>query len=551
MYTRLTRSGGRTYLQLVESYRDERGKPRQRVVANLGRLDRLTDKDLEPLIGGLQRALGRVPDAGAEIRFESARPFGDLYALHQLWVELGLDEALRWALRSSRRGFDAEALVRAMVFNRLCEPQSKLGVLRWLETVAMPAMPASLTHDQLLRAMDALLEHIDAVEQRVAGLLRPLLDDRLSVVFYDLTTVRVHGEAEAAGGELRQFGLSKDTGGFARQFVLGVVQSAEGLPLMHTVEPGNVAETQTLQPMLERVLERFAVERLVVVADRGLLSLDNVAELEALAERTGRGIEFILAVPTRRYGELADAVIGLDASEGLAEGRYGGHRLIVAYDAEAAERQRAARREKLAELIGFGEELAAKLDRQDEGASARGRRATDRGAFARFHRRVLEAQMSRFLSIDFEAERFRFDENTAAIERAEALDGKLVLLSNVEDLPAAEIVERYRALADIERGFRVLKSDIEIAPVYHRLPDRIRAHALICFLALLLHRIMRSRLKAAGSPLSPQRALATLRQIQRHRVAIGGRPLERTGRLGGEQLQLFRDLGLEGPAEAV
>jgi len=215
------------------------------------------------------------------------------------------------------------------------------------------------------------------------------------------------------------------------------------------------------------------------------------------------------------------------------------------------QRQRAARREKLAELIGFGEELAAKLDRQDEGASARGRRATDRGAFARFHRRVLEAQMSRFLSIDFEAERFRFDENTAAIERAEALDGKLVLLSNVEDLPAAEIVERYRALADIERGFRVLKSDIEIAPVYHRLPDRIRAHALICFLALLLHRIMRSRLKAAGSPLSPQRALATLRQIQRHRVAIGGRPLERTGRLGGEQLQLFRDLGLEGPAEAV
>ena len=343
MYTRLTRSGGRTYLQLVESYRDERGKPRQRVIANLGRLDRLTDKDLEPLIGGLQRALGRVPDSGAEIRFESARPFGDLYALHQLWAELGLGEVLRRALRASRRGFDAEALVRAMVFNRLCDPQSKLGVLRWLETVAMPEMPASLTHDQLLRAMDALMAHIDAVEQRVARLLRPLLDDRLSVVFYDLTTVRVHAEGEAGAADLRQFGHSKDTGGISRQFVLGVVQSAEGLPLMHTVEPGNVAETATLQPMLERVLERFAVERLVVVADRGLLSLDNVADLEALAARTGRGIEFILAVPARRYGELAEAVIGLDAEAGLAEGRYGGHRLIVDYDAEAAARQRAAR----------------------------------------------------------------------------------------------------------------------------------------------------------------------------------------------------------------
>ncbi|TQE98066.1 MAG: IS1634 family transposase, partial [Spiribacter salinus] len=356
---------------------------------------------------------------------------------------------------------------------------------------------------------------IDAVEQRVARLLRPLLDDRLSVVFYDLTTVRVHAEGEAGAADLRQFGHSKDTGGISRQFVLGVVQSAEGLPLMHTVEPGNVAETATLQPMLERVLERFAVERLVVVADRGLLSLDNVADFEALAERTGRGIEFILAVPARRYGELAEAVIGLDAGAGLAEGRYGGHRLIVDYDAEAAARQSAARRERLAELIDFGEQLARKLDRQDEGVIERGRRASDRGAFARFHRRVLEAQMSRFLSVDFEAERFRYEENTAAIERAEALDGKLVLLSNVEDLPAAQIVERHRSLADIERGFRVLKSDIEIAPVYHRLPERIRAHALICFLALVLHRIIRSRLKAAGSPLSPQRALATLRQIQR------------------------------------
>ncbi|MFQ5574248.1 MAG: IS1634 family transposase, partial [Terriglobia bacterium] len=294
MYTRLTRSGGRTYLQLVESYRDERSKPRQRVIANLGRLDRLTDRDLEPLIGGLQRALGRVPDSGAEIRFESARPFGDLYALHQLWAELGLGEALRRALRSSRRGFDAEALVRAMVFNRLCDPQSKLGVLRWLETVAMPQMPASLTHDQLLRAMDALMAHIDAVEQRVARLLRPLLDDRLSVVFYDLTTVRVHGEGETAA-DLRRFGHSKDTGGFARQFVLGVVQSAEGLPLMHTVEPGNVAETATLQPMLERVLERFAVERLVVVADRRCSPSGGE---DAVSRRPmGRSMEELLASP--------------------------------------------------------------------------------------------------------------------------------------------------------------------------------------------------------------------------------------------------------------
>ena len=97
----------------------------------------------------------------------------------------------------SRRSFDAEALVRAMVFNRLCAPDSKLGCLQWLETVAMPAMPESVTHDQLLRTMDALMERAEAVEERIAEQLRPMLDQQLSVVFYDLTTVRIHGDAQS------------------------------------------------------------------------------------------------------------------------------------------------------------------------------------------------------------------------------------------------------------------------------------------------------------------------------------------------------------------
>ena len=155
MFTRISRSGGRAYLQLVEAYRNEAGDPRQRRVANLGRLDQLTEKDLQPLIGGLQRALGRTQPPAPSVVFESSKAFGDLFALHALWTELGLSAALSKALRSSRRRFDAAALVRAMVFNRLCEPASKLGVLRWLETVAMPDLPEAITHDQLLRAMDA------------------------------------------------------------------------------------------------------------------------------------------------------------------------------------------------------------------------------------------------------------------------------------------------------------------------------------------------------------------------------------------------------------
>lgn len=263
MYTRITRSGGRSYLQIVEGFRSAAGV-RQRVVANLGRLEQLDDKKLDPLINGLQRALGRVPTSAPVPEYDTALAFGDVYALNELWSSLGFGDAIQRALRSSRRTFDAEALVRAMVFNRLCAPDSKLGCLDWLETVSIPGMPDAVTHDQLLRTMDALMDHAEAVQARVATQLKPMLDQHLSVVFYDLTTIRIHGQGEVAD-DVRAFGLNKQTGGIARQFVLGVVQSAEGLPLMHTVHAGNVSETKTLKSMLESVLQRFAVERVIVV----------------------------------------------------------------------------------------------------------------------------------------------------------------------------------------------------------------------------------------------------------------------------------------------
>ena len=109
------------------------------------------------------------------------------------------------------------------------------------------------------------------------------------------------------------------------------------------------------------------------------------------------------------------------------------------------------------------------------------------------------------------------------LARAERLDGKLVVITNMPDHTPQQIVERYKALADIERGFRVLKSEIEIAPVFHRLAQRIRAHALICFLALVLYRVLRMRLKDRGGRYSPERALEIARRIQMHQVVLNQR----------------------------
>ena len=413
-----------------------------------------------------------------------------------------------------------------MVFNRPCDADSKLGALRWLQTVALPDVDATeITHQHLLRSMDALMDHQAAVDDCVAALLRPLIDEQLSVVFYDLTTIRVEGLSEQSG-EVRKFGMSKE-GIVARQFMLGVVQTADGLPIYHEVFAGNASEGPMLKPTLERVLHRYPhVKRLVVVADRGLLSLDNLQMLSELKLPGDRTLEFILAVPERRHGDFVELLKPLQAKAGAAtaevidELRWKGHRLVVAHNPEKAQEQTQRRRDRIAALQARAQALAGKLDAQDAGEIKRGRKLSDSGAKARLFHEVCEAHLANIIRVDLKSELFTYDIDHQAQQRAEAMDGKLLLVTNVADMDARQIVARYKSLADIERGFHVLKSEIEIAPVFHRLPDRIRAHASICFMALVLHRVMRQRLKLAGSALSPDAALQQLRRIQRHRVRI-------------------------------
>ena len=161
---------------------------------------------------------------------------------------------------------------------------------------------------------------------------------------------------------------------------------------------------------------------------------------------------------------------------------------------------------------------------------------------------MLEAKLGRIIRVDLKSERFSYSIDEKAHRLAELMDGKLMLVTNVTDLGADEIVERYKSLADIERGFRVLGSEIEIGPVHHRLPDRIRAHASVCFLALIVHRLMRRKLREAKSLLSPERAIGLLGRIQHHQVTLGGRLHEGVTTLTGEQSELLDVFGRRSPS---
>ena len=377
MFIKLTRSGGRTYAQLVESFRDEQGRPRQRTLATLGRIDEAGGQ-VDSLLGGLLRAKGRSFDdtSSPQVRFESALALGDVWALDQLWRELGFD-SLSAVFRRARFTNPVEHALRVMVFNRLCDPDSKLGVLRWLQTVSMPGVDAAkLTHQQLLRSMDALMDHQDAVDDCVAGLLRPLVDQDMSLVFYDLTTIRAAGLSEQQD-DVRHFGMAKE-GVIARQFMLGVVQTAEGLPIYHEVFDGNQAEGPTLLPTLRKVLQRFPhIRRLIVVAYRGLLSLHNLEQLGkiSLPNSSAQALEFILAVPGRRYGEFTDVLQGIQSRAGAArheiveEARWQGLRLVVAHHPQRAAEQTQLRNERIAALQDKAQQWASKLD---QGAQALG-----------------------------------------------------------------------------------------------------------------------------------------------------------------------------------
>jgi transposase len=219
----------------------------------------------------------------------------------------------------------------------------------------------------------------------------------------------------------------------------------------------------------------------------------------------------------------------------------------------AANRRSVARDKTIAELLKLGQQCSVKLDEQDESQrtgtkkKSKGRPMSDSGTKARFYHEVKAAHMAHLIKVDLKADLFSYTIDEDKKRYLELLDGKLLLVTNTS-ASAAEVVQRYKSLADIERGFRVLKSDIEIGPVYHRLPQRIRAHALICFMALVLYRVMRMRLKAAKRSESPTTLLEQLKRIHQQTVETSeGATLTGLTEITPAQKSLFAALDLTPP----
>ena len=296
------------------------------------------------------------------LRFLDSRQVGDVWALAQLWKQLRLDDlALVW--RGSKTEVDVLGCLRAMVWNRLSDAQSKLGVLRWLDTVALPAefaLQDKLQHQHLLRAMDVLEAHSE-----MAG------------------DVRAHG--------MSQSGLVE------RQFMLSLVQTADGLPIAHEVHAGNTAEAKTLLPMIRGLLARYPLKRVVLIADRGLLSLPTCRNSTRCTRRCARKAAMSRCNTSWPYLLRAMASspricansprARTRAQPWSAEFPWNDQRLVVAHDSEVADRRRRQREETLAELVALGQQWSARsTPRMPASASVGDRcrtRARRRGSITR------------------------------------------------------------------------------------------------------------------------------------------------------------------------
>ncbi len=496
---------------MVESYRDKAtGKVHQRLVCNLFRLDTLSDQNVRAIKSVLEKRLNESPPPDSDFQVGTVKDFGNIIFLHEVWIQLGLDKALRTALKLTRRDEEkTEALIRLMVFCQICAPTSKLGVLKWLEVVKIFGVKGTVTHQMLLRAMDALETNFQAVKDEVSKLILPLVDDDFTLALYDLTTVRVYGKS-VVENDVREIGKNKETGGFARQFVYGIVQNRDGLPLMYQIHSGNTADTSTLTGTIKTLLSQFPVRRIIAIADRGLLSEKNVIELPDLGAETGQTLQHIIAVPIRRYKTLRKSLSNRELSEDCVfESEFLGNRLIVAYNSKVATEKQYQRRILLNEIKTAAKDIELHLKllklrtkKQDEKAVQKIRKMARRN------------HLTRIVKAELKNEKLSVQIDKAALNEAEKLDGLLALSTDVEDMDAAEIIEHYKSRVDIENGFRILKGEIKIAPVRHWKPKRINSHGMICYLALLLHRVIRMRLRERGVDTSVSEALRVLAQIK-------------------------------------
>jgi Transposase DDE domain len=509
---RKTKNGVVRYLHLAHNEWDpvaRRSVPK--ILYGFGRADQL-DRDA---VGRLVASLARLLDpadalaatAGAELRFCESRPFGGTFTLDALWKRLGIDTVLRGLDSTPRRGRprdtdQTERVLFGLVANRALAPSSKLAAADWINhDVHIDGLPET-SDDACYRAMDWLHDVREQLEAGVFHQVANLLNLEVDLLFFDTTStyfeladadspvgrdehghlLPTDGATHDGAGEMdgqdnsvgfRTYGKSKDSRDDLPQIVIGMAVTREGIPVRVWCWPGNTADSKLIR-QVKHEMRDWTLSKIVWVADRGFSSQRNRRYLRQgehayiIGEKLRSDSPEIKAALSRqgRYTEISENLRVKEVQVCETE------RFVICHNPEAAERDAHIREQLLTQL----DELIAGSDRLPtmKRGELRGRISTKPGLH-----RYLRVTPGGLLRID-----------KAKIKAEANLDGKYLLRCSDPHLPAADIALGYKQLLEVERGWRDMKQIIDLRPVYHRLEERIRAHVVLCWLALLLIRIV-------------------------------------------------------------
>jgi len=474
------------YFQLAHNERHpQTRKPVAKIIHNFGRADQLDRQELVRLCNSIARVCGLIVTDpvdpvtqsigfGKGLKIKQTLALGCPLVVEALWERLGLRKTLQDIEKTAGVQVPYERALLAMVANRLCDPESKLGVWeRWLSKVYLPSCQGlKLRH--MYEAMDLLHAHAEQVEKTVFFQVADLFNLEVDLIFYDTTTASFHVDQEDDDGAgLRKFGHSKE-GFWAPQVVVALAVTREGIPVRSWVLPGNTADVSTVE-MVRADLRGWNLGRAMFVADSGMNSVDNRSELARacgkylLACRMASVADIKRDVLTKRgrYTVFKDNLHAKEVIVGDGERR---KRYILCYNPKEAKRQR-KHRQMTVELLE--DELQRHRDQ-----SATAQWAIELLASRRFKRylRVLKSGQVRI--------------DRAAIREAEKYDGKWVIETNDDTISLEDAACGYKGLMVIERCFRSLKrTQIRMTPMYHWASRRIEAHVKICVLSLLIERI--------------------------------------------------------------
>lgn len=538
MFARIKKSGKYQYLQIVEN-KKVKGKVKQRVIATVGRMDKLHSKgEVETLVRSLSRFSDKVllVLSGKSDVTANSRKIGPALIFERLWNELGIKKAIRQVLSGRKFQFDVERAIFLTTLHRLIVSGSDRSCEKWKRDYVINGTDGLELH-HLYRAMAFLGEPLedqsdalpfgprcikDKIEEQIFTSNRDLFSS-LELVFFDTTSIYFEGDG---GQDIGRHGHSKDHRPDLKQMVVGVVIDDQGRPICCEMWPGNTADVKTLIPLAERLKKRFHIGRFCIVADRGMLSAFTVKELNK------KNLLYILGTRMRKENRIKHDILSrggrfrevypertsskapapLKVKEVWQEGR----RYIVCLNPKQA-RKDSATREAIIEA------LKEKINRAPKSMIG------NKG-----YRRYLKISRDS-VSID-----------TARIKEEARYDGKWVLETN-SDLSSEKVALSYKELWQVEHVFRDMKSVLETRPVFHQRDDTIRGHVFCSFLALMLRKELLRRLEEAGYDLEWSDIIQDLEALQQTVIEENGKRLSVRTECQGACGKVFKAIGVAVP----